>query len=134
MAAPNRIYALNLGTQTMSLAEFQTNPSGGIVLSRFQQGEILGDPSVDSTRLAQSKMEVQSLVDGFGIKGMKVNYAIASNVVFIRPVTLPSVGDQAQVEQIVGFEAAQNVPYPINQVVWDWQLLDDGSEDRKSVV
>ncbi len=134
MAAPNRIYALNLGTQTMSLAEFQTNPSGGIVLSRFQQGEILGDPSVDATRLAQSKMEVQSLVDGFGIKGMKVNYAIASNVVFIRPVTLPSVGDQAQVEQIVGFEAAQNVPYPINQVVWDWQLLDDGSDGSVEVI
>ena len=118
----------------MSLAEFQTNPAGGVVLSRFQQGEILGDPSVDATRLAQSKMEVQSLVDGFGIKGMKVNYAIASNVVFIRPVTLPSVGDQAQVEQIVGFEAAQNVPYPINQVVWDWQLLDDGSDGSVEVI
>jgi type IV pilus assembly protein PilM len=134
MAAPNRIYALNLGTQTMSLAEFQTNASGGLVLSRFQQGEILGDPSVDATRLAQSKLEVQSLVSGFGLKGQKVNYAIASNVVFIRPVTLPSVGDEAQVEQIVGFEAAQNVPYPINQVVWDWQLLDDGSDGSVEVI
>ncbi len=134
MAAPNRIYALNLGTQTMSLAEFQTNASGGLVLSRFQQGEILGDPSVDATRLAQSKLEIQSLISSFGLKGAKVNYAIASNVVFIRPVTLPSVGDQAQVEQIVGFEAAQNVPYPINQVVWDWQLLDDGSDGSVEVI
>ena len=134
MAAPNRIYALNLGTQTMSLAEFQTNPSGGLILSRFQQGEILGDPAVDATRLAQSKLEVQSLVSGFGIKAAKVNYAIASNVVFIRPVTLPSVGDQAQVEQIVGFEAAQNVPYPIAQVVWDWQLLDDGADGSVEVI
>jgi type IV pilus assembly protein PilM len=134
MAAPNRIYALNLGTQTMSLAEFQTNQSGGIVLSRFEQGEILGDPSVDATRLAQSKLEIQSLVGKFGLKNTKVNYAIASNVVFIRPVTLPSVGDEAQVEQIVGFEAAQNVPYPINQVVWDWQLLDDGSDGSVEVI
>lgn len=134
MAAPNRIYALNLGTQTMSLAEFQTNASGGLVLSRFEQGEILGDPAVDATRQSQSKLEVQSLVERFGIKGAKVNYAIASNVVFIRPVTLPSVGDQAQVEQIVGFEAAQNVPYPINQVVWDWQLLDDGSDGSVEVI
>ena len=134
MAAPNRIYALNLGTQTMSLAEFQTNSSGGLVLSRFHQGEILGDPAVDATRLAQSKLEVQSLVGSFGIKAAKVNYAIASNVVFIRPVTLPSVGDQAQVEQIVGFEAAQNVPYPIAQVVWDWQLLDDGADGSVEVI
>ena len=118
----------------MSLAEFQTTASGGLVLSRFQQGEILGDPAVDATRLAQSKLEVQSLVANFGLKGAKVNYAIASNVVFIRPVTLPSVGDRAQVEQIVGFEAAQNVPYPINQVVWDWQLLDDGSDGSVEVI
>ena len=35
MAAPkNRIYALNLGTQTITLAEFQTNPSGGVTLIR----------------------------------------------------------------------------------------------------
>lgn len=134
MAAPNRIYALNLGTQTVSLAEFQTNASGGLILSRFEQGEILGDPAVDATRIAQSKLEIQSLVANFGLKGAKVNYAIASNVVFIRPVTLPSVGDQAQVEQIVGFEAAQNVPYPINQVVWDWQLLDDGSDGSVEVI
>ncbi len=134
MAAPNRIYALNLGTQTVSLAEFQTNASGGLILTRFEQGEILGDPSVDATRIAQTKLEVQSLAGNFGLKSAKVNYAIASNVVFIRPVTLPSVGDQSQVEQIVGFEAAQNVPYPINQVVWDWQLLDDGADGSVEVI
>jgi type IV pilus assembly protein PilM len=44
------------------------------------------------------------------------------------------VGDASQVEQIVAFEAAQNVPYPIDQVVWDWQLLDEGKGGQMEVI
>ncbi|MEO6786128.1 MAG: type IV pilus assembly protein PilM [Chthoniobacteraceae bacterium] len=134
MAAPKGILALNLGTQTISLAEFQRNADGGLILTRLRQSEILGDPSVDSSRSAQTKMQVEQLVSELGLKGRSVNYAIASHVIFTRPVTLPSVGDASQVEQIVGFEAQQNVPYPIDEVVWDWQLLDAGNEGKVEVI
>jgi type IV pilus assembly protein PilM len=135
MAAPkNRIYALNLGTQTITLAEFQTTPTGGVTLVRYRKGEILGDPAADPTRVAQTKLQIDTFAQEFGAKGQKVNYAIASHVIFTRPVRLPSVGDASQVEQIVGFEAAQNVPYPIDQVVWDWQLLDEGKGGQMEVI
>ncbi len=134
MAAPNSILALNLGTQTISLAEFQTNPSGGIVLVRYKQAEILGDPAADATRVAQTKLQIQQLVAEFGLKKQRVNYAIASHTIFTRPVRLPVVEDASQVEQIVAFEAAQNVPYPIDQVVWDWQLLDEGKGGQMEVI
>src|SRR5688572_8516759 len=135
MAAPeNRIDALNLGTQTITLAEFQTTPTGGVTLVRYKKGEILGDPAADPTRVAQTKLQIDTLAQEFGVKGQKVNYAIASHVIFTRPVRLPSVGDASQVEQIVGFEAAQNVPYPIDQVVWDWQLLDEGKGGQMEVI
>ncbi len=134
MAAPNRIYALNLGTQTISLAEFQTNTGGGVTLARYKQVEILGDPAADSSRNAQTKLQVQQLCGDFGLKGQKANYSIASHVIFTRPVRLPAVGEASQVEQIVGFEAAQNVPYPIDQVVWDWQLLDEGQGGQMEVI
>ena len=134
MAAPNRILSLNLGTQTISLAEFQTNPSGGIVLVRYKHVEILGDPAADASRVAQTKLQIQQLVSGFELKRQQVNYAIASHTIFTRPVRLPIVGDASQVEQIVAFEAAQNVPYPIDQVVWDWQLLDEGKGGQMEVI
>ncbi len=134
MAAPNRIYALNLGTQTITLAEFQTTPTGGVTLVRYKKDEILGDPASDPTRVVQTKLQIDSLSQEFGIKANKANYAIASHVIFTRPVRLPSVGDASQVEQIVGFEAAQNVPYPIDQVVWDWQLLDEGKGGQMEVI
>ena len=134
MAAPKGILALNLGTQTISLAEFQRNADGGLTLSRLKQGEILGDPSADPTRAAQTKLQVEQIVGELGVKGRSVNYAIASHVIFTRPVTLPSVGDATQVEQLVAFEAQQNVPYPIDEVVWDWQLLDAGDGGQVEVI
>ena len=134
MAAPKGILALNLGTQTISLAEFQRNAEGGLILTRLKQIEILGDPSADPTRAAQTKLQVEQLVSELGLKGRSVNYAIASHVIFTRPVTLPSVGDATQVEQIVAFEAQQNVPYPIDEVVWDWQLLDAGDGGHVEVI
>ena len=134
MAAPKGILALNLGTQTISLAEFQRNADGGLILSRLKQAEILGDPSADPTRSLQTKLQVEQLVSDLGLKGRSVNYAISSHVIFTRPVTLPSVGDASQVEQIVAFEAQQNVPYPIDEVVWDWQLLDAGDGGQVEVI
>ncbi len=133
MAASNRILALDLGTQTVALAEFQAGKGGGLVLTNFKTGELLGDPAVDATRTAQAKLTVGELVAGLGIKGAKVNYAVSAQSVFTRFVKLPSVGEE-QVDQIVAFEAQQNVPFPINEVVWDYQLVDQGNASEVEVV
>ena len=133
MAAPNRILALDLGTQTVGLAEFQTGRDGGLVLTNYKTGELLGDPAVDSTRLAQAKMTIGEMVSALGYKAQPINYAVSAQSVFTRFVKLPSVGED-QVDQIVGFEAQQNVPFPINEVVWDYQLVDQGNSAEVEVV
>jgi type IV pilus assembly protein PilM len=133
MAAPNRILSLDLGTQTVAIAEFQTGKDGGILLKNYKTGELLGDPAVDATRLAQAKMTIGEMVAAAGYKGADVNYAVSAQSVFTRFVKLPSVGED-QVDQIVGFEAQQNVPFPINEVVWDYQLVDQGNSAEVEVV
>jgi type IV pilus assembly protein PilM len=133
MAAPNRILALDLGTQTVGLAEFQTGRDGGLILTNYKTGELLGDPAVDATRLAQAKMTISEMVSALGYKGQDINYAVSAQSVFTRFVKLPSVGED-QVDQIVGFEAQQNVPFPINEVVWDYQLVDQGNSAEVEVV
>ncbi len=133
MAAPNRILALDLGTQTIGVAEFRTGSSGGLILSNYRTTELLADPAQDATRQAQARMAIQELVGALGYKGQKVNYAIASQAVFTRFVKLPTV-DEEQVEQIVSFEAQQNVPYPINEVVWGYQLVESGDSTQVEVV
>jgi type IV pilus assembly protein PilM len=133
MAAQTRILSLSLGTQTVGLAEFRTGQNGGLVLASHQTRELLADPAADATRYAQAKLLIQEMVAASGLKGQKVNYAISAQQVFTRFVKLPSVGEE-QVDQIVTFEAQQNVPYPINEVVWDYQLVDSGETSQVEVV
>jgi len=133
MAAPNRILTLNLGTQTIGIAEFKTGQNGGLVLSAYDTRELLADPAADATRLAQSKLLIQEAIGGLKQKGSPVNYSVSAQSVFTRFVKLPSVGEE-QVDQIVTFEAQQNVPYPINEVVWDYQLVDSGDPAQVEVV
>ncbi len=134
MAAPNRILSLNLGTQTVAVADFKTGQNGGLVLTNYKTSELLADPALpDATRLAQTKLTLSEMVGALGYKGQKVNYAISSQAIFTRFVKLPSVGEE-QVDQIVTFEAQQNVPYPIHEVVWDYQLVDSGDVAQVEVV
>ena len=133
MAAPTRLLSLSLGNQTVGLAEFKTGQNGGLVLASHQTRELLADPAADSTRLAQAKLVLDEMVQGAGLKNAKINYAVSAQSVFTRFVKLPSVGEE-QVDQIVTFEAQQNVPYPIDEVVWDYQLVDSGDPAQVEVV
>src|SRR5256714_2844973 len=68
-----------------------------------------------------------------GVKGGPVNYATAAQSVFSRFVKLPAV-EEEKIERIIAFEAQQNVPFPIDEVVWDYQLIGGGNEEQVQVV
>lgn len=133
MAKPAKIISLNLGMQTVGLAEFRADEKGGMVLQRYTLTELLGDPAADTSRLGQIGVAVQDMVAAMRLKHAQTNYAVAAQSVFTRFVKLPPV-DEHQVEQIIGFEAQQNVPFPIDEVIWDYQLVDNGIEGRIEVV
>ena len=133
MAGSKRIYSLNLGTQSVVLAEFLMSRGGGLVLNRYRTSGLLADPTADPTRMAQTRMAVAELAGSMKAGGGVVNYAVSAQSVFTRFVKLPSVGEE-QVDQIVSFEAQQNVPFPIEDVVWGYQLVDTGGPDMEVVL
>ncbi len=130
MAVPPRITTLNLGTQTVGLAEFQRAENGGVMLNAFRLTEIHSDPSAEAARLPQTRLAVAEMRDQLKLKGGAINYAISGQNMFTRFVKLPPVAED-KVESIIGFEAQQNVPFPIEEVVWDYQLVSSGSPDSQ---
>lgn len=133
MAAPSRILSLNLGLQTVGLAEFRTTATGGLILQNYRLTELVADPAADSSRPSQMKIAVEEMLSGMRIKPDKINYAISAQSVFTRFVKLPPV-EAEQVDEIIKFEAQQNVPFPINEVVWDYQLVGGGESEGKMEV
>src|SRR3954469_6556342 len=133
MAASPRIISLNLGSQTIGLAEFQAQPHGGLVLRQYRLREVLTDASNEAARYVQLAPVLNEMLAELQIKGGNVNYAIAGQSVFARFVKLPAV-EEEKIERIIAFEAQQNVPFPIEEVVWDYQLVGSDAEEQIQVV
>lgn len=133
MAAPTRIVSLNLGMQTVTLAEFHATPDGGITLNACKQEELIVDPAADVTRPAQVESAVEHLRKELKLPAkLMVNFCLPSQAVFARFVKLPGSSPE-DVSQIIAFEAQQNVPFPIDEVVWDYQIMGDSKDNMWDV-
>ena len=133
MARPERHLSLNLGMQTVSLAEFEVLPEGGLKMIGFARSELILDPAADATRPLQIETVAKELREVLKTKaGAAVNACLPSQSVFSRFLKLPGATPQ-DVESIVGFEAQQNIPFPIEEVVWNHQIMGDRRDENWDV-
>src|SRR5881275_1331949 len=132
MARPTHLISLNVGSQTIGLAHFRVHSHGGLVLMDYRLREIVTEPGGEGMRHAQIAIVLREMMHEMQIKRGTVNYAIAAQSAFLRFVKLPLV-DEEKLDKIIGFEAQQNVPFPINEVVWDYQLVAGGLAEQIQV-
>jgi len=104
-----------------------------LVLMDYRLREIVTEPGGEGMRHAQIAIVLREMMHEMQIKRGTVNYAIAAQSAFLRFVKLPLV-DEEKIDRIIGFEAQQNVPFPMNEVVWDYQLVAGGSDEQVRVV
>src|SRR5213596_3333500 len=137
MPLPARLITVNLGSQTIGLAEFRV-VHGGLVLVNYRLRETPLDPETGQRRDAHLALHDTAAVLGEMLHDMQiprraVNYALPAQSVFARFVKLPPIG-QEKLDKIISFEAQQNVPFPLNEVVWDYQLVGGGLGEEIQVV
>jgi type IV pilus assembly protein PilM len=122
MASANKVITVDLGTSTLKFAEFGIGRGGALTLLRFGVAELGLDPNKEEERAKFITPTLAKLFKEHRIKGREILLSISGQSVFMRFVKLPPV-DPAQVEQVVKFEAQQNVPFPIDEVTWDYQMM-----------
>jgi type IV pilus assembly protein PilM len=132
MADSKSIAVLNIGSQRLSGAVF-SRVGRDLVLRKYEFVDMTGDPTVDASRLPQVRIGVQELAARLKLKGASVAYAVAGHTVFSRFVKLPPV-QHDRIAQIVEFEAKQNVPFPINEVTWDYEVVGEGGGETEVVL
>ncbi len=122
MSTPKRIFTLSSGSQTVSLAEFRLGKQGALQLHAIETRELIPDPAADATRVAQSALAIGEMVESMKGKGLPVRLTLPAQSTFSRMVKLPAMSG-ADLEQTVMFEAKQNIPYPLEEVVWDHRIV-----------
>ncbi len=120
-----RILALDIGASSIKLGEFTALKSGGLELIGFGVSALDLDPQAEADRIPQIVATIKELMHDRGVKAGSVALCVSGQSVFSRFVKLPPV-DKEKVHQIILYEAQQNVPFPMNEVVWDYQLIGRG--------
>jgi type IV pilus assembly protein PilM len=130
MADAQATVALNIGSQRITMGVFKPSKNGGLILEKYDSASILADPAAEMARLPQIRIAVSELSEKLKVGKSKIRYAISGQSVFTRFIKLPPIEDD-NIEQLVAFEAQQHVPFPIDEVIWDWQLLESGTGEKE---
>lgn len=105
----------------------------GLVLKSYGATSILADPATEAARIPQVQLAIKELAKTLKVGNQKAAYALSGQSVFVRFVKLPPL-EEENMDELVKFEAQQNVPFPIDEVVWDWEKLETPGIDTEVVL
>jgi len=91
--------------------------------------KVLSTPDMDPNEAVRLSLGTLMSQYGEDMRGSTAVLSVAGNTAFARFAKLPPV-EPKNVENVVKFEAAQQIPFPIDDVEWDYQLFasDDSPE------
>src|SRR6266542_3837102 len=113
---------LDFGAGSLKIAEFEPNESGTLRLRQFGLKSLGFEGSQDAARERVILKAIQELFAEKPFGSKNINVCAPGFHVFSKFVKLPPV-DTSKVTQIIQYEAQQNVPFPLEEVVWDYQIL-----------
>lgn len=127
-------FGIDIGQYSIRLVELRKEKTG-IQLSRVKVVNTKIGPSL-------SKEEKETAItDGLSeiLQGVHISNKTPLTVAtpglsaFIRYIKLPPV-TQSRLQQIIGYEAQQQVPFPLEEVTWDYQILEAGGKSETNVI
>lgn len=114
--------SIDFGAGTLKIAEFEPSEDGGLRLLRFGTKSLGLAGSQDAARENVVKKALGELLAEGGFLARQANLCAPGFQVFAKFVKLAPV-DASKVAQIMQYEAQQNVPFPLAETAWDYQIL-----------
>ena len=114
--------AVDFGAGTLKLAEFEISEAGGLRLIQYGIRPLGAAGAQEAMREQVILKAIQELLSTGGFRSKNINICAPGYHVFSKFVKLPPV-DTSKVQQIIHYDAQQNVPFPLDEVVWDYVIL-----------
>ncbi len=116
--------AIDCGAASLKLAYFEPQASGSLVLSRYEVVPLGQRGLEEADRAGLLKEVLADTLDRHEIraKGIDAHVCTPSYQSFTKFLRTPPV-EGSKVGQIIQYEAQQNVPFPLDEVEWDYQIL-----------
>lgn len=119
------VWALDIGNNALKALRL-TNTGQGVEVTGFEcisYGKILSGSGVKPTEREELiAFAVRQFVKSNNIGKDSIVASVPGQNSFARFVKLPPF-DKKQIPEMVKYEAAQQIPFDMNDVQWDWQLM-----------
>jgi type IV pilus assembly protein PilM len=122
MSKNNVAWGIELGADAIKAMRLTRTPEG-IDLTDYEVvafKQILTTPDMNVDEAIQVNLD--AFLQKHDLKGSTVVVSVPGNMAFARFAKLPPV-DPKKIPDIVKFEAVQQIPFPIDQVEWDYQVF-----------
>ena len=131
----SRFLTLNIGASKATLAEYSLSGKRKLTLTAYGSGDLSGIDANDPAALSAALPPVlHEILRAHGIKPGPLVLSLSGQMVFPRFAKFPAVGDSAKLDQLVGYEIEQNVPFPIDEIVSDCQFLGTTPDGEKAAL
>lgn len=129
------VWAIDLGNNSFKALHLRL--VGGVVrvfgFDNIQHNKILTGGGVKATERDELiAISLRQFVQRNNLESGEIVVSVPSQNSFARFVNLPPV-ESKRIPEIVRFEAVQQIPFDINDVQWDWQLMTETDSSEKKV-
>ena len=124
MAKTRNVWGLDIGQCALKALKL-TESEGVVQVDAFEiveHAKILSEPEVDRGAIIHDGL--MQFLATHNIRGCTLAVAVPGQSSFTRFVKLPPV-EKKRIPDIVRFEAEQQIPFPIDEVIWQWQTFQD---------
>src|SRR3954471_9935383 len=130
MAKIQAVWALDVGQAALKALKLVPGETPDQVLAEafdyVEYPKILSQPDADPDQLVREALE--TFLERNELKGCKVAIGVPGQAGLVKFIKLPPV-EKKRIPDIVKFEARQQIPFALEEVVWAYQQIGDDEED-----
>ena len=134
MAKSNAVWGIDIGQCSLKALRCTLSPDGkGIVAEKYDYIEypkILSQADADPEELVREAIE--QFLSRNSVIGDKVAVSVAGQQGLSR-FFKPPPAEARKLPDLVKYEVTQQIPFPIEDVIWDWQQLGGTIEDGRTI-
>jgi type IV pilus assembly protein PilM len=135
MASGSYVWGIDIGKCALKALRCRTSGDPrkleAVECEYIEYPMILSQPEADPVELVQSALE--QLISRHDLKVDKVAVSVPGSLGLSKFIKLPPI-ESKKIPDIVKYEARQQIPFPLEQVVWRWQRLAGGMEESGFVL
>jgi type IV pilus assembly protein PilM len=128
---PKSVVGLDIGSSAVKAVELRPSGKGGFRIAAIASEPLPQDSIVDGA-IIDGGAVADALKRLFSQKGFRAREVVASlsgNAVIVKKITLPVMTEQELADSI-HWEAEQYIPFDIQDVNLDYQMMSGGADDR----